>query len=48
MFLEDETLKFEGEKMIGGEDELRDMTEMSGYPTERTEMTETAEMVCVY
>jgi hypothetical protein len=40
MFLEDQTLT-----MAGGEEELRDITDMSGYPTERTEMTEIAEMV---
>ncbi|XP_053375749.1 leucine-rich repeat-containing protein 43-like isoform X3 [Mercenaria mercenaria] len=43
MFLEDQTLKFEGQHMAR-EDELGEITEISGYPTDRTELTETAEM----
>lgn len=36
MFLEDTTLKTEGLQMMD-EDELGDMAELSGFPSERTE-----------
>lgn len=44
MFLEDQTLKYEGQQMAM-EDGLGDLTELSGFPTERTDLSETAGMV---
>jgi hypothetical protein len=44
MFLEDQTLKYEGQQMMGG-DELGDIAELADISTERTEYSETADMV---
>lgn len=44
MFLEDSTLKFEGQAMDKDE-EMGEIADMSGFPTDRTELSDIGEQV---